>query len=683
MAATPPARGAARPERPRERERPIAAALGLPPAHEELIQASHERCAALGLSRIERPDFAPLGRSDLQVARERNRRLHDHAAPVMEMLFEQIVSTGSMVVLCDASGTVIHSIGDDAFLERAAKVALAPGANWSETSKGTNGIGTALMAELPTLVHADEHYLHANHFLTCSAAPIVDPRGNVLGVLDVSGERHSYHPHTMALVRMSARMIENQWLQDSHQQALRLHFHARLGHVGSLLEGILAVSPDGRVLGANRSASELLQASVSGLRQRTLQDLFGTAVGDLVDHFRSPLAVPLQLRGPDGRPFFVHARFDWPVWRDVAEAAARQIGEADLRAAAAAATPAPPPAPHAVAALPALPAFLPAAAVAAVAAGRNAGDPAPTLGRLLTGDARVAAAVSQLQRLAPHPVPVLLHGEAGTGKATLARAWHAASGRASQPVWTVDAMALGPGGLAGELARLLAENRNAPPGLLLLLNVDELPADAQAPLLGLLRSLDDAHRRPAWAGPQTPAVLATARRPARELAATGTLRQDLAFRLAGLALSLPPLRERSDLPALAQQILGHTLQRTDLTLAADTLARLQAHDWPGNLRELVNVLRSAVLMAEGAAVLQPWHLPADTGAEGAGAAVAETARVATDPAPGARPLRQVERDAIERAVAAAGGNLAEAARQLGVSRNTLYRRLRWVRAPQR
>ena len=93
--------------------RPIASGLNLAADHVDTIDQSHERCVALGVSRIERPDHSPLGRSDLTVARERNLRLHDHAAPVMEMLYEQIVNTESMVVLCDATGTIIHSIGDD------------------------------------------------------------------------------------------------------------------------------------------------------------------------------------------------------------------------------------------------------------------------------------------------------------------------------------------------------------------------------------------------------------------------------------------------------------------------------------------------------------------------------------------------------------------------------------------
>ncbi|HKW83422.1 MAG TPA: sigma-54-dependent Fis family transcriptional regulator, partial [Burkholderiaceae bacterium] len=136
------------------------------PGRTELIEQSHLRCAALGLSRVGRLDFQPLACGDLGVARERNRRLFTHAAPVMEMLFGQIVDTDSMIVLTDAQGTILHAVGDDEFLTRANKVALAPGVNWAEQSKGTNAIGTALFEERPTLVHGGEHFIHANSFLT-------------------------------------------------------------------------------------------------------------------------------------------------------------------------------------------------------------------------------------------------------------------------------------------------------------------------------------------------------------------------------------------------------------------------------------------------------------------------------------------------------------------------------------
>jgi sigma-54 dependent transcriptional regulator, acetoin dehydrogenase operon transcriptional activator AcoR len=287
------------------------AAVILQTEHIELIEQSHQRCEALGLSRIERPDYTPMMRSDLAVARERNQRLFTHAAPVMEMLFEQIVNTDSMIMLTDAQGTILHSVGDDDFLDRANKVALAPGVNWAEHSKGTNGMGTALFTESPTLVHAGEHYMYANGFLTCSSAPIFDPRGNMLGVLDVTGDERSYHQHTMGLVRMSARMIENHWLSDDYGDRLRLHFHSRVEFIGTLLEGIIVIGPDGRILGANRSALDQLDMSGAAARTHTLTSLFGTTASAVIDHFRAPLSVPISLSLNNGRQFHVAARFDW------------------------------------------------------------------------------------------------------------------------------------------------------------------------------------------------------------------------------------------------------------------------------------------------------------------------------------------------------------------------------------
>lgn len=312
MATAPPSRCSAS-----ARQRDTATPVLLPQGAQHLarIEQSHQRCAALGLSRIGRPEHAPLPRADLGQVLERHRRLFQHAAPVMELLHEQIVDTHSMVVLCDATGTIIHSIGDPDFLARASQVALQPGVNWSEPAKGTNAIGTALMDEAPTLVHAQEHFMHANHFLTCSAVPIFDPRGDVLGVLDVTGDHRSYHPHTMALVNMSARMIENHWLSDDLDHQLCLHLHPRAECLGTLLDGILVATPEGRIVGANRSALALLQLGAAAVRTHSLGSLLGSSAAALVAHFRRAAAPPLRLQLPDGRALYARARFGWQTWR--------------------------------------------------------------------------------------------------------------------------------------------------------------------------------------------------------------------------------------------------------------------------------------------------------------------------------------------------------------------------------
>lgn len=278
--------------------------------HQQTILASHERCDAFGLVAQQSPDLKRLDPAALRDLQQRNARLCAQAMPVLDMLYEQLTHAQSMVALTDASGVILHAVGDPGFLHRTQQIALAPGALWAEADKGTNAVGTTLMTEGPTLVHGQEHYLRAMQFLTCSAAPIFDHKGALLGVIDVSGDRRSYHPHTLALAGMSARLIENQWFADKFRHGLRLHFHASVVGLGTLHEGVLALDADGRVLGANRRAIEMLGQPASHLRRESLQSLFDAVLGPLIDHARSQPDEPLLLARalPGNDPVTVFAK---------------------------------------------------------------------------------------------------------------------------------------------------------------------------------------------------------------------------------------------------------------------------------------------------------------------------------------------------------------------------------------
>jgi len=630
--------------------RPIAGALNFDANHVDAINRSHDRCAALGLSRIEAPDLGLLGRADLEIARSRNLRLLQHAAPVMELLHDQIVNTHSMVVLTDATGTIVHVMGDDDFLSRATKVAAFPGAVWSETSKGTNAVGTALVTELPTLVHADEHYFHANHFLTCSAAPILDPRGNILGVLDVSGDHRSYHQHTMALVKMSARMIENRWLTDDLRNVMRLHFHGRVDFIGTLMEGIIAVRPDGRIVGANRSALEQLGMSGATLRMQSLESLFHTSVGALVDRFRSPLATPLAVCTAQGRHYHLHARFDWPVWSSLAEAVAAQV-------------------PGAVVAAPALRAAAAADTADSTpwAAPATAAHPRVPLPR----DAQAAAVVERLCRALERNIPSVLVGETGTGKEWLARAAHQSVG-SEQPFVVLACAGLQPSAVESALIDGVSHDGGA--GTLYLDEIGDLPPASQLLLLRLLDTRSDG-THPASPGAQR--LVCSSREALRPLVDGARLREDLCYRLNGLTLRVPALRERGDLIELAQQIVEHEAPGIGMRLVDDVLVLLRAHRWPGNLRQLFNVLRTAVALAGNGREIRREHLSEDVVEE----ATAQRRHGTGGQAIQNSSLDELTLEAISQAVNAAHGNISQASRQLGISRNTIYRKLRWNRAP--
>ena len=644
------------------------------PRHADLIEQSHLRCSAFGLTRIERPEYEPMMRGDLVVARERNQRLFAHAAPVMEMLFEQIAGTESMIVLTDAQGTILHSVGDDDFLGRASKVALAPGVNWAEHSKGTNAIGTALFEAMPTLVHAGEHFMHANHFLTCSAAPIFDPRGDMLGVLDVSGDQRSFHQHTMGLVRMSARMIENHWLCDDNSNRLRLHFHSRVEFIGTLLEGILVIGDGGRILGANHSALDQLNLSTVSLRAHTLTSLFGTSVATLSDHFRSPLQLPMQLSVPSGARFHVHARAHWAA-RPVAGAAPADKNAATGESASGTNPAAAPP--H------------PAASAPEVQVG---------LKFLQSGDPQVEAVVQKVRRIIDRDIALLILGETGTGKELLARAVHQDSSRAKQAFVVVNCASIAETQIEAELfgcedGAFTGARRKGSPGRIVQANggtlfldeIGEMPLAVQARLLRVLQE-----RSVTPLGSQRPipidiALISATHCNLREMIRQQQFREDLYYRLNGLALRLPPLRERTDLPALTQRILQIECPNGAPEISAPVMSLFRRCAWPGNIRQLANVLRTAAVMASGEALITEAHLSDDfiddAGRSAAPATLAAPAMARSPSGPPPRPgreatLEETELELVRSTLAATQGNISEASKRLGVSRNTIYRKLR-------
>ena len=681
-----------------------------------LIEQSHQRCSALGLKRIERPDFEPLIRSDLSLARDRNNRLSTHAAPVMELLAEQIVNTESMIVLTDANGTILHTVGDDDFLERAGKVALSPGVSWAEHSKGTNAIGTTLFEERPTLVHANEHFMHANNFLTCSAAPIFDPRGNILGVLDVTGDQRSYHQHTMGLVRMSARMIENHWLTDDFKHRMRLHFHHRVEFIGTLLEGIVVVGMDGRLLGANRSALDQLNMSGAALRMQSITSLFGTSIAAVVDHFRAPLAVPMMLSLGDGRQFYVQSRFSHSSLHTGGTAASDSHADA-----ADAGTPNTAPTP------------LAADPVAHAARLAQPGQRPSGLQYMLTGDAQVKLVVDKIQRVLDRDIPLLILGETGTGKELLARAVHHDSARARHPFVGVNCASIPESLIEAELfgyeeGAFTGARRKGAPGRILQANggtlfldeIGDMPLSLQA---RLLRVLQERQVTPLGSNKSISvdvAVIAATHCNLREMIEKHTFREDLYYRLNGLAVRLPALRERSDLMPLALRMLAAECPNGAPRLSDRVVGYFNGYQWPGNLRQLSNVLRTAAVMAAGEPLITDDHLsddfledvrrvrstaaprpavvPVQYPGQPADAATPAATGNADAPPPTrpdsitpdaparaaalaaalpAKTLGEQEIDTIRAALEAAGGNISEASKRLGISRNTIYRKLRW------
>ncbi|WP_321789080.1 sigma-54-dependent Fis family transcriptional regulator [Paraburkholderia sp. J94] len=633
------------------------------------IEKAHERSETFGLRVSGRPDYDVLSGAGLELKREQNRVLCMHATPVMETLHEQIVNTQSMIVLTNAEGLILHSIGDDDFLQRAEKVALRAGANWAEDRQGTNAIGTALAERCAMVVHGDQHYLAANRFLTCSSVPIFDPYGDVIGVLDVTGDYRSYHQHTMALARMSVQMIENHLFATTFQETLQVSFHGRQEFLGTLMEGIVAFTSDGRFLSANRSAQFQLGMPLAALRAHTLSSLFQTTSAELIDRMRASAAPHLMLNLTGGAVVCARVQFR----RATLAEGSRPVAVHDAAAGRA---------------------LTPAASASMPCAGLS------RLSYLDTGDPQVELVIAKVRKVIGKDIPVLITGETGTGKELLAQAIHNDSPRRDKPFVAVNCASIPETLIESELfgyeeGAFTGARRKGAAGKLLQANggtlfLDEI-GDMPYPLqVRLLRVLQERLVSPLGSAKNIPvdvAIICATHRDLREMIAQNRFREDLYYRLNGLVVRLPPLRDRTDLAVVIQKMLQRESQcragAQALSVAPDVMALFERCAWPGNFRQLGNLLRTAAAMVDDDGEIRREHLPDDffddvrcravqtpTQAQALGTAMAAEPVVQED----AR-LQDVAASVIAATLARHGGNVSATARALGVSRNTIYRKL--------
>ncbi|MGQ0710998.1 MAG: sigma-54-dependent Fis family transcriptional regulator [Rhodoferax sp.] len=578
----------------------------------------------------------------------RNHALVAHARPVMEFLLEQVRHTASVVVLADREGMLVHTLGDAPFLERAERVALACGASWAEAHRGTNAIGTALAEGLPVVVHGAEHYLERNAFLTCAAAPIWGATGELLGTVDISGDQRGGHPHTLGLVSAAARMIENRLLRAQFARTPLLSLHAQPEGVGSVGEALLAVAEHGTLVGANRAALGLL-----GLRQQDLGRLDLSQVFDLGPQpwlaAQAQRVQPLRRHGA-GVVFGRWEGLDAPALR-----------------------------------LPAATTPAPVAAPAARATG--AAIPPDALARLDTGDAQWREAAAKARKVLDKGIALLIQGESGVGKELFARAFHDSSARRQGPFVAINCAALPEhlieaelfGYVGGAFTGARREGnpgrlREAHGGTLFLDEIGDMPLALQTRLLRVLQERTVTPIGASQAVPVDFALVCATHQRLREAVAQGRFRSDLYYRINALGVHLPALRERSDFLALTERLLREFRPGDTPSIAPELLQSLSHHPWPGNLRQYANVLRTAcALCDEGAGVIGWQHLGDDVREELAQAPAAPTP--AAHPQVQGQTLQALSQSAIQAALQATHGNVSQAARLLGISRQTLYRKL--------
>lgn len=620
----------------------------------EAILRSWQRSQASGVSAEREPEDLPiLSATELSSARQACGDLLNFSRPVMEGLYEQVSRTSSLVILTDAGGTILHSLGDPGFVGKARKVSLEPGGVWAENERGTNAIGTCLVEKTPILVHRSEHFTAANQFLTCSASPIFDPRGRISGVLDLSSDGRAYQQHSMALVRIATQQIENLMFSKAFDDDFVLHFHRHPQFIGTFHEGIAVYSGTGQMIAANRSALLLLAIDRYQMENLCFDDVFDLTFNRFSMHVEADPTRVFELRNAHGRPLFARVRNSL---KKVSGAKTIPLTAATLTV------------------------------------GAKSIERGPLLEDLNLGDPVMQRAIERTRKVLNHDIPIILVGESGTGKELFARALHHSGPRRNAPFVALNCGAIPAELIEAELfgycdgaftgARrkgYVGKIRQADGGTLFLDEIGDMPLELQTRLLRVLQERRVSPLGSIEEHPVDIAVLCATNRKIHEEIKAGRFREDLYYRLNGLLLSLPPLRERQDRLALAESLLAELApEHRQLCLSPQVRELFDRHSWPGNIRQLHSLLRTAVaLLDDEETQLELEHLSEDFIEQSPLHAPSATAlqRPLSDLLGKDPDLGGLEQIAITQTIKECQGNISAAARRLGISRTTLYRKI--------
>jgi len=611
----------------------------------EAIERSWRRCLASGIDTQSPSNIEVITAQELARKREQNHQLLTLARPEMETLSEQIAHTRNVVILTDDEGLILHSMGSQHLLHDEQRLALSAGTSWNESQRGTNAIGTAIFEQSALTVQGAEHFMSYHHSLNCSAVPIFGAENQLIATLDVSNDYNVSQQHTLALVKMSAQMIENRLFLASHQSDVVLHFHARPEFIGTLWEGVAMFTDHGELVASNRSGQFQLGLNTQrshlnhaqGEPQLNFNQLFDMSIESLLRQIGSAdkLVIPLKLN--NGARIYVQVELlhKKPQLSKPAPVSKRTS--------------------------------------------------AANLDLLNSGDAKIERAIAQVKQVLSRDIPILIQGETGVGKELFARAIHEASAQHKGPWIAVNCAALPEGLIEAELfgyeegAFTGAKRKGSPGkieqangGTLFLDEIGDMPLSLQARLLRVLQERTVTPLGSTKSIPVSFALVSATNLKLKEKVESGEFRSDLYYRLNGLSVSLPPLRQRSDLTALIN-IIMQIEHADDVKITPEVMDIFEQHPWPGNIRQLHNVLRTALALADGT-LISELHLTQDFIDEIKTADKTEALSEAV--ALNNQNLDDVTSNAIVKAMEKHSGNVSAVARQLNISRNTLYRKLK-------
>jgi len=633
------------------------------------ILESWARCQQASVNPYNNSIHSKLDEADLCKLLAEKRELIKIAKPIMSNLYKFVQGSGFVVVVTDEQGYIMELFGDEDILNNPMTNNFFQGASWCEKQAGTNAIGTALVTQAPIQVSGGEHYCQKHHCLTCSAAPIFDNNGRVIGILDMSGASAASHLHTLGMVVAATEAIMAQLDIRRKNQELALSNNRLTNIFNAMSDGVLMVDEGGIVNQLNPAAKRILN--------RTEKDVLGMSI-DRIFGDKSSLTKQMISRKEayedveiivDTKKSTFHCLASG---EPLSDEQGKVIGGVII--------------------------LRPIKQLQNLV-NRFSGYCATLQFSDIIGESVEMLEVIRVASLAAvTSSSILLQGESGTGKEIFAQAIHNHSEQRKGPFVALNCGVIPRELVGSELfgyvegaftgavrGGKLGKFELASGGTLFLDEIGDMPLEQQIALLRVLQEKSVIRIGGDKVIPVDVRVICATNKNLSQRVEEGTFRQDLYYRLNVISITIPPLRSRvKDIRLLFTHFLNKIGRDrgSNFSVEPAVIECLERFDWPGNVRELQNVVERAVSLTE-AEVITVAHLPMEVYAQQR-PAQAQTQQDLCSPTLkesfGREQRRQLldglERQQILMLLSKCGGNISMVAREFGVSRNTLYRKMR-------
>ena len=607
-------------------------------SEENAIQNSWDRCRDVGLSPSGKPVDAVTSDIDLSIIQEKNQRIRQFVLPELQLLYNQIAGTNFMVAYADTSGIVLDAYLDEEFKRSDAGKAVIPGSIWTEDNRGTNALGLALHSGKPQIVAGKDHFFRKLGNLSCFAAPIYGQNDEILGVIDATSDAASRQEHTLALVKLASKNVENRLFIEQFSDSLILVFHARHEYLSTTSAALLAVDEHGFIDGANINAKIMLNG-LNLYNKQHFGDIFSVPFSAVINRLNSDQIIRIQ--DAMGSAVFMSMK-DNTTKKIVNLSIGTNLLKTENHDT------------H-----------------------KLQKSKKPIKPNYIMEDPILKRHILNAENALNHGLAVFIEGKRGTGKNSTVAELNRRFSK-NKPYLEIDCSQLTLNnyenilfGSSGKIGYFENDVNSHPAGkftqaigkIISFKNIELLPTIVQNAITEVI----EAHQEPDANNKFIPVngFLFSSKEAMQDLQLNPDISDAFLESLIGAQIQLPILEDRTDFDKIVFEILRQI--SPDHTLSKTAMDSLKARSWPGNIRQLRKVLRVLIANTEGQ-VIRNAVIQTDQNLSGSEITPCECCSQSS--------VRKESCLLVKKTWLETGKNVSLVARRLGLSRTTVYKHIK-------